>query len=87
VYEHDEDGGTWIIPGHGRITNEWEVAEYRDMLVIIRDRVLDLIRKGATLDQVRAARLTADYDPRFGAATGSWTTDMFIEAVYTTLKK
>ncbi len=87
VYEHDEDGGTWIIPGHGRITNEWEVAEYRDMLVIIRDRVLDLIGKGATLDQVRAARLTADYDPRFGAATGLWTTDMFIEAVYTTLKK
>jgi glyoxylase-like metal-dependent hydrolase (beta-lactamase superfamily II) len=87
VYEHDEDGGTMIIPGHGRVTNEWEVAEYRDMLVIIRDRVLDMIKKGATLDQVKAARLTADYDPRFGATTGPWTTDAFVEAVYTSLKK
>ena len=43
VYVHDEDGGTLIIPGHGRVTDEWEVAEYRDMLVIIRDRVQALI--------------------------------------------
>jgi cyclase len=86
VYEHDEDGGTWIIPGHGRVTNEWEVAEYRDMLVIVRDRVQAMIKNGATLDQVKSARLTADYDPRFGATTGPWTTDMFVEAVYTSLK-
>src|SRR5215831_8152356 len=86
VYQHDEDGGTWVIPGHGRVTNEWEVAEYRDMLVIIRDRVQAMIKNGATLDQVKSARLTADYDPRFGATTGPWTTDMFVEAVYTSLK-
>jgi hypothetical protein len=86
VYVHDEDGGTMIIPGHGRITDEWEVAEYRDMLVIIRDRVNDMIKKGATLAQVQAARLTADYDTRFGATSGAWTTDMFVEAVYNSLK-
>src|SRR5207244_12731180 len=48
VYVHDEDGGTMIIPGHGRVTDEWEVAEYRDMLVIIRDRVQAMIKAGAT---------------------------------------
>ena len=86
VYQHDEDGGTMIIPGHGRVTNEWEVAEYRDMLVIIRDRVQAMINSGATLDQVKSARLTADFDVRFGATSGPWTTDMFVEAVYTSLK-
>jgi len=87
VYEHDEENGTMIIPGHGRLCDEWEVAEYRDMLVIIRDRVQDLIRKGAALEQVKASRVTADYDDRFGANAGEWTTDMFIEAVYRGLKK
>ncbi len=75
-----------IIPGRGRICDEWEVAEYRDMLVIIRDRVQDLIRSGATPDKVRAARVTADYDDRFGATSGPWTTDIFVEAVYNTLR-
>jgi len=86
VYQHDEENGTMIIPGRGRLCDEWELAEYRDMLVIIRDRVQDLIRSGATLDQVQAARVTADYDTRFGATAGAWTTPMFVEAVYTTLK-
>jgi len=86
VYEHDEEGGTLIIPGHGRLCDEWEVAEYRDMIVIIRDRVQALIKTGATLQQVQAARVTADYDDRFGATTGPWTTNMFVEAVYTSLK-
>jgi cyclase len=86
VYKHDEEDGTMIIPGHGRLCDEWELAEYRDMLVIIRDRVQDLIRNGASLDRVKAARATADYDDRFGATSGPWTTDMFVEAVYTSLK-
>jgi glyoxylase-like metal-dependent hydrolase (beta-lactamase superfamily II) len=86
VYIHDEDGGTLIVPGHGRVTDEWEVAEYRDMLVIIRDRVQALVKSGATLQQVRAARPTFDYDVRYGATSGAWTTDMFVEAVYTSLK-
>ena len=71
VYVHDEDGGTMIIPGHGRVTDEWEVAEYRDMLVIIRDRVQAMIKSGATLQQVLAARPTADYDVRYGATSGA----------------
>lgn len=86
VYQHDEEGGTLIIPGHGRLCDEWEVAEYRDMLVIIRDRVQDLIKKGATLENIKAARVTADYDDRFGATSGPWTTDMFVEAIYGSLK-
>jgi len=87
VYEHDEEGGTLIVPGHGRLCDEWEVTEYRDMIAIICDRVDAMIKKGATLDQIKAARLTADYDDRFGATSGPWTTDMFVEAVYTSLKR
>jgi glyoxylase-like metal-dependent hydrolase (beta-lactamase superfamily II) len=86
VYVHDEEGGTLIIPGRGRVTDEWDVAEYRDMMVIIRDRVQSMIKSGATLQQVIAARPTADYDVRYGATSGPWTTDMFVEAVYTSLK-
>jgi glyoxylase-like metal-dependent hydrolase (beta-lactamase superfamily II) len=86
VYQHDEEGGTLIIPGHGRLCDEWEMAEYRDMLVIIRDRVQSLIKNGAVLETVKAAKVTADYDDRFGATSGPWTTEMFVEAVYTSLK-
>jgi hypothetical protein len=76
-----------IIPGHGRLADEYDLGEYRAMVSIIRDRIQAAIDAGATLDQVQAARLTADYDPRFGATTGPWTTDMFVEAVYTSLKQ
>jgi hypothetical protein len=86
-YKHQEDGGTMVIPGHGYLCNEWEVAEYRDMLIIIRDRVREMINAGVTLEQVLAARVTADYDTRFGATTGPWTTAMFIETIYTSLKQ
>ena len=55
------------------------------MLTIIRDRVQDLIRKGRTLQEIKAAKPTMDYDPRYGKTTGPWTTDMFIEAVYQSL--
>jgi cyclase len=86
VYEHEEDGGTIVIPGHGYISNEHEVLEYRDMMVIMRDRVRDMIGKGATLEQVKGARITADYDTRYGVNSGPWTTDMFVEMIYTSLK-
>ncbi len=81
-----QDGGTYVVPGHGRLCDQQEVADYRDMMSIIRDRVQDLIKKGMTLEQVKAANPTAGYTPRFGATTGSWTTDMFVEAVYKDLK-
>jgi glyoxylase-like metal-dependent hydrolase (beta-lactamase superfamily II) len=87
VYKHDEDGGTMIIPGHGRLADEYDVGEYRQMISIIRDRIEAAIDSVATLEQIKAARPTADYDTRFGANAGSWTTDMFVEAVYKSLKQ
>ncbi len=80
-----EEGGTLIVPGHGRICDEWEVVEYRDMLTIIRDRVQTMIGKKMTLEQVRAARPTFEYDARYGADTGFWTTAMFVDTVYRNL--
>ena len=74
-----------MIPGHGRLCDEADVVEYRDMLTIIRDRFQDAIKKGMTLEQVKAAKLTRDYDPLYGATSGFWTTDMFVEAVYKSL--
>jgi cyclase len=86
-YQHEEQGGTYIVPGHGYLSDEHEVVEYRDMVVIVRDRVQTMIKAGATLEQVKAARVTADYDTRYGANSGPWTTAMFVEAVYTNLKQ
>ena len=77
-----QEGGTYVIPGHGRISDEHDVVMYRDMLVIIRDRIRDMVSKKMTLDQVKAARPSLDYDGRYGADTGPWTTAMFIEAIY-----
>jgi glyoxylase-like metal-dependent hydrolase (beta-lactamase superfamily II) len=77
-----EEGGTYVIPGHGRISDEHDVAMYRDMLVIIRDRIKSMVDKKMTLEQVKAGRPTLDYDGRYGSDAGPWTTAMFIEAVY-----
>ena len=85
VAEYRAQGGTWIIPGRGRLCDTADVASYRNMLVMIRDRIRDLKKKGMTLEQVRAARPTLDFDGRYGATTGAWTTDMFVSAVYRTL--
>jgi cyclase len=80
-------GGTLVVPGHGRISDHADVTYYRDMISIIRDRIQDMVKKGMTLDQVKAARPTRDYDARYGKQTGAWTTDMFIEAAYRSLSK
>jgi glyoxylase-like metal-dependent hydrolase (beta-lactamase superfamily II) len=80
-------GGTLVVPGHGRIADHAEVVYYRDMTTIIRDRVEDMVKKGMTLAQVKAARPSRDYDARYGKQTGPWTTDMFVEAVYQSLKR
>jgi glyoxylase-like metal-dependent hydrolase (beta-lactamase superfamily II) len=77
-----EEGGTYVVPGHGRLADEADVVEFRDMVTIVRDRIQDLVAKGKTLAEVKAARPTADYDGRYGATSGPWTTDTFIEAVY-----
>jgi glyoxylase-like metal-dependent hydrolase (beta-lactamase superfamily II) len=81
-----QEGGTMIVPGHGRLCDQADVVEYRDMATIIRDRIQDMIKKGMTLDQVKAAKPTRDYDPLYGSTTGFWTTDKFVEAVYKSLK-
>jgi glyoxylase-like metal-dependent hydrolase (beta-lactamase superfamily II) len=80
-----QEGGTMVIPGHGRLADEADVVEYRDMLTIIRDRVRSMIEMGMTLRQVQAARPTRDYDGRYGATQGFWTTEQFVEAVYKNL--
>jgi|SRR5262245_25028251 len=83
--EFRTEGGTMIIPGHGRVSDSADVAYYRDMVTIIRDRVQVMIKKGMTLDQVKAAKPTLDYDTRYD--TPAWTKDMFVTAVYQSLSK
>jgi glyoxylase-like metal-dependent hydrolase (beta-lactamase superfamily II) len=80
-------GGTLVVPGHGRISDHAEVAYYRDMTTIVRDRIQDMIRQKMTLAQVKAARPTRDWDARYGKTAGPWTTDMFVEAAYRSLSK
>lgn len=79
-------GGTLVIPGHGYVSDYGEVVEYRDMLTVITDIIQNMIEKGMTLDQVKAANPTRGYRGRYGRDTGPWTTDMFVEAVYQGLK-
>jgi glyoxylase-like metal-dependent hydrolase (beta-lactamase superfamily II) len=77
------EGGTQVIPGHGRLAEESDVVEYRDMVTIIRDRILHAVTSKQTLEQVKAARLTRDYDGRYGGtAAGPWNAERFVEAVY-----
>jgi len=79
------EGGTMLVPGHGRISDEADLVEYRDMTTIIRDRVQDMINRGMTLAQVQAARPTLEYDGLYGSAPG-WSAAQFIEAVYRGLR-
>jgi cyclase len=76
----NQEGGTVIIPGRGRLADETDAANYRDMVTIVRDRVRDMARKGATLNEVRRARLTSDYDGIY--STDEWSGERFVEAVY-----
>ena len=79
------EGGTMIVPGHGRISDEADLVEYRDMVTIIRDRMQDMVNRGMTLAQVQAARPTMEYDGLYGSAPG-WSTAQFVEAVFRGLK-
>ena len=86
VPAHEQEGGTYVIPGHGRVCDEADVLEYRDMVTIVRDRIQDMVKRGLTLDQVKAAKPTLDYDRHYGSDTGFVTTAGFVEAVYNDLK-
>src|ERR1700730_7888779 len=81
------EGGTLVISGHGRVCDQLDVVEYRDMVTIIRDRIRDLIKTGSTLEQIKATSPTRGYTRRYGSDTGSWTTNNFVEAVYQSLVK
>jgi glyoxylase-like metal-dependent hydrolase (beta-lactamase superfamily II) len=76
------EGGTMVIPGHGRLTDEQDVVEYRDMVTIVRDRIREYVKRGMSLDEVKARKPTLDFDPRYGTDTGFWTTSRFIEVIY-----
>lgn len=80
------EGGTLVIPGHGRIADQPDIAYYREMAAIVRDRIQAMVDKGMTLEQVQAARPTLDFDTRYGRDTGPWTTAMFVEAAYASMK-
>jgi glyoxylase-like metal-dependent hydrolase (beta-lactamase superfamily II) len=81
---YGQDGGTLIVPGHGRLCDFGDLLNYREMTTIIRDRIQDMIKKGMTLEQVKAAKPTLDYDPLYGSNT-FWNGTMFVEAVYKSL--
>ena len=81
-----EEGGTMIVPGHGRLSDEIDVVEYRNMLTIVRDRIQALIGDGKALEQVRIAQPTLDYDARYGAVSGPASPDPFVTAVYESLR-
>jgi glyoxylase-like metal-dependent hydrolase (beta-lactamase superfamily II) len=82
VPEQNEEGGTYVIPGHGRVCDRTEIVNYRDALTIIRGRIAYYVSRGMSLPQILAAKPTLDYDGIYGSDTGPWTTSMFIEAVY-----
>jgi glyoxylase-like metal-dependent hydrolase (beta-lactamase superfamily II) len=76
---------TLVVPGHGRLCDQGDVVEYRDMVTVIRDRIQDLIKKGMTLEQIKRADPTKGYRKQYGSDSGPWTTDMFVTAIYKSL--
>ncbi len=86
IPEYNSMGGTRIIPGHGRLANEIDLVEYRDHMTIIADRVTQLVLEGKTVEQVKAAGVSLDYDGVYGTTSGPWTTEMFIDTVYKEIK-
>jgi glyoxylase-like metal-dependent hydrolase (beta-lactamase superfamily II) len=82
VASNVNEGGTMVIPGHGRVSDEQDVVEYRNMATIVRDRIKEYVKRGMTLEQVKAAKPTLDFDTRYGSDTGFWTTSMFVETIY-----
>jgi glyoxylase-like metal-dependent hydrolase (beta-lactamase superfamily II) len=80
-----KDVGTYIIPGHGRLSEQMEAVDYRDMVVVVKDVVADMIKQGKTLDQIKAAHPALPYEPRYGREAG--VTNSFIDSIYQSLTK
>ena len=75
------EAGTLVVPGHGRVVDQFDLLGYRDMVTIVRDRVRDLQAAGMSLEQVKAANPARGYTRRYGEASAN----AFVEAVYRTL--
>lgn len=78
----NQTGGTVVIPGRGRLSDETDVANYRDMATIILERIEAMVAAGNTLDEIQAARPTADYDALYGTAADGWTGTKLVTAIY-----
>lgn len=87
IPEFRVEGGTRIIPGHGHLCDSTDVAYYRDMATIMRDRMRDAIKRGLTIEQIKNSKMSLDYDGIYGSTTGFWTTDKFLEALYKDLSR
>jgi cyclase len=84
---YGQDGGTLVIPGHGRLSGIGDVLDYREMVIVIGDRLRSMIDAGMTLEQVKAAQPAKDYEPVYGTSASFWTTDRFIETAYQSLSE
>jgi len=84
---YGQDGGTLVIPGHGRLSGLGDVLDYREMVIVIHDRLRAMIDAGMSLEQVKAAQPSFDYDPVYGSTDGFWTTERFIEVAYQSLSE
>ena len=80
-----QEDRTYLVPGHGYVCDFNDLVEYRSVVMIMRDRIQDLVGKGMTLAQVKAADPAKGFRNRYGSDTGPWTTDMFVEAVFESL--
>jgi cyclase len=73
---------TFVVPAYGRVMDQADVVEYRDMVVVVRDRIEDLIKKGMSLEQIIKADPAKGYRKQYGPDTGKWTNTMFVTAIY-----
>jgi glyoxylase-like metal-dependent hydrolase (beta-lactamase superfamily II) len=80
------EGGTLVIPGHGRVGDEADLVEYRDMLTLTSDYIREMIKEGRSLEQIQEAKPTFGYDPIYGSESGFWTTKQYVELVYRELR-
>ena len=81
-----QEGRTFIVPARGRVTDQADLVEYRDMVTYVRDVIDDMIKRGMTLEQIKKADPTFPHRARYGTDSGPWTTEMFVEAVYRSLR-
>ncbi|HUF71298.1 MAG TPA: MBL fold metallo-hydrolase [Gammaproteobacteria bacterium] len=82
---YGQDGGTLVIPGHGRLSGIGDVLDFREMAIVVGDRIEHMIEEGMSLEQIIAARPALDYEPVYGTPGNPEVTDQFVESVYLSL--